>query len=172
MQILEIILKIEYTTKKKEGKLYFFNNEKFSEERILSELENHNDEELITKAKETIQEYEDINEIKQAQVIVSEKSYGFIFSDRTINIELNKKKIYYCIKKINIEAWNVSFINKMKRIIDSYFPCRKAAEEEEFKKFIKELKPWTTTRRKNKITITVHSKESEVCKITIEKLED
>lgn len=87
LEILEIILVIDYKINDKD-KIYFFNNEKFSEERFLLKLENHNDEELIKKAKETIQEHEDINEIKQARIIITEQSYGFIFSDRTINIEL------------------------------------------------------------------------------------
>ena len=77
----------------------------------------------------------------------------------------------YFIKKINIEACNVSFIDKMKRIIDCYFPCREA-EEKDFKKFVEELGPWNITRRNNKIILTVHSEASEICKITIEKLED
>lgn len=77
----------------------------------------------------------------------------------------------YRIKKIKIEAWNVSFIDKMKRIIDYYFPCREA-EETDFKKFIEELGPWNITRRNKLLIITVHSEASEICKITIEKLED
>ena len=77
----------------------------------------------------------------------------------------------YFVKKINIEAWSISFIDKIKRIIDYYFPCREA-EEEDFKKFVEELGPWNITRRNNKMIITIHSQASEICKITIEKLED
>lgn len=77
----------------------------------------------------------------------------------------------YRIKKIKIEAWSVSFIDKMKRIIDYYFPYREA-EEEDFKKFIEELGPWNITRRNNTMIITVHNETSEICKITIEKLKD
>ena len=85
LENLEIVLVIEYKEKEKE-KMYFFNNERFIEEKKLFNLVNHDDEELIKKARETIKEYEDINEIKQAHDSVLEKSYGFIFSNRKLLI--------------------------------------------------------------------------------------
>lgn len=77
----------------------------------------------------------------------------------------------YRIKTIKIEAENVGFIAMITRLIDTYFPYREATTEE-MQEFARNTRIDKIINRNNYMIVSIISEESEICKITIEKLED
>lgn len=77
----------------------------------------------------------------------------------------------YRIKTIKIEAENVGFIAMITRLIDTYFPCKEATEQD-IQKLANNTRIEKITRKNNCMIVTILSEISEICKITIEKLED